>query len=128
MCTDEDRELAGSCGLYVALQRIPDKITTEDKASWKRTVKVVRGQYGVHMDTRTAYQHSHDLQYDNFGSVRRTIRGWYLTLMPICMESILWNKSEVRELFRASIEDVIQTAKTHCSNGKITITPRACKY
>ena len=77
------------------------------------------------MDTRTAYQHSHDLQYDKFGSVRRTIRGWYLTLMPICMESILWNKSEVRELFRASIEDVVQTAKTHCSNGKITITPRA---
>ena len=28
-------------------------------------MEIFRGQYGVHMDPRTAYQHCHDLQYDS---------------------------------------------------------------
>ena len=64
-------ELIGSHGfclvLKVAWQRT---VTTEDKASWQRIVEVFRGQYGVHMDPRTAYQRCHELQYDKFGSVQ----------------------------------------------------------
>ena len=43
-------------------------ITSEDKISWEKIVSVFRGQFGVHMDLRTAYQHCHELQYDSFGS------------------------------------------------------------
>jgi len=32
-------------------------------------VSVYRGQYGVHMDLRTAYQRCHELQYEQFKSV-----------------------------------------------------------
>jgi len=43
-------------------------LTREDKTSWSRIVAVYRGQYGVHLDPRTAYQRCHELQYSQFGS------------------------------------------------------------
>ena len=45
-------------------------VKSEDKTSWQKIVEMIRGQYGVHMDPRTAYQRCHDLQYDSFGSVQ----------------------------------------------------------
>ena len=39
-------------------------------ASWSEIVRVYRGQYGVHMDPRTAYQRCHELQYEQFKSAQ----------------------------------------------------------
>ena len=40
------------------------------KESWEEIVSVYRGQYGVHMDPRTAYQRCNELQYEQFKSVQ----------------------------------------------------------
>ena len=65
--TDNERArwfLSGSA--KVTWQRT---IEIEDNTSWRKIVEIFRGQYGIHMDLRTSYQRSHDLQYDSFGSV-----------------------------------------------------------
>ena len=38
-----------------------------DKTSWKNIVAIYKGQYGVHLDPRTAYQRCHELKYEQFG-------------------------------------------------------------
>ena len=45
-------------------------VKIENKTSWQKIVETFRGQYGIHMDPRTAYQRCHDLQCDGFGSVQ----------------------------------------------------------
>ena len=45
-------------------------LKSEQKGLWKQIVSVYRGQYGVHMDPRTAYQRCHKLQYEQFKSVQ----------------------------------------------------------
>ena len=40
------------------------------KESWEEIVSVYQGQYGVHMDSRTAYQRCNELQYEQFKSVK----------------------------------------------------------
>jgi len=40
-----------------------------DKTNWEAIVKVFKGEYGIHLDPRTAYQCCHELQYEQFGSV-----------------------------------------------------------
>ena len=40
------------------------------KGSWEEIGHVYRGQYGVHMDPRTAYHRCHELQYEQFKSVQ----------------------------------------------------------
>ena len=76
------------------------KIT--DKASWESIVKVFKGEYGVHLDPRTAYQHCHELQYEQFGSAQGLVAAMreYQRMAPqkltdVCIESILWNKAPV---------------------------------
>ena len=71
-------------------------LKSEQKGSWKQIVSVYRGQYGVHMDPRTAYQPCHELQYEQFKSVQGLER-YYQRMAPqkltdADLESILWNK------------------------------------
>ena len=96
-------------------------IKPEDKASWQKIVEIFRGQYGVHMDPRTAYQHCHDLQYDSFGSVQGLLESMrdYQRMAPqklsdANLESILWNKvpiklqKEVGPMTEGSLQELFQ--------------------
>ena len=42
-----------SCTFKVTWQQT---VKQEDKTSWNKIVEIFRGQYGVHIDPRTAYQ------------------------------------------------------------------------
>ena len=71
----------------------------DEKASWKAIKKVHRGQYGMHLDPRAAYQHCHELRYEQFNSVQGLLdaMGDYQRMAPHklrdeTLESILWNK------------------------------------
>jgi len=73
-----------------------------DKASWEAIVKVFKGEYGVHLDPRMAYQCCHKLQYEQFGSAQSlvTVMREYQRMAPqkltdVCLESILCNKVPV---------------------------------
>ena len=96
-------------------------IKPEDKTSWQKIVEIFRGQYGVHMDPRTAYQHCHDLQYDSFGSVQGLLESMrdYQRMTPqklsdANLESILWNKvrmklqKEVGPMTEGSLQELFQ--------------------
>ena len=80
--------LAGS--MKVTWQRT---VKPEDKSSWQKIVEIFRGQYGVHMDPRTAYQHCHDLQYDSFGSVQGLLESMrdYQRMAPQNSWMLIWN-------------------------------------
>ena len=74
-------------------------ITTEQKKDWKSIVKVLQGQYGVHIDSWTAYQRCNELWYDQFGSAQGLLNSMreYQRMAPeklsdSILESILWNK------------------------------------
>ena len=108
--------LAGSA--KVTWQR---SVKSEDKTSWQKIVEIFRGQYGIHMDPRTAYQHCHDLQYDSFGSVQGLLEAMrdYQRMAPqklsdANLESILWNKvpiklqKEVGQLTEGSLQELFQ--------------------
>ena len=122
MWTDVERArwfswfLAGSA--KVTWQRT---VKSEDKTSWQKIIEVFRGQYGVHMDPRTAYQRCHDLQYDSFGSVQGLLEAMrdYQRMAPqklsdANLESILWNKipiklqKEVGQLTEGSLQELFQ--------------------
>ena len=108
--------LAGSA--KVTWQRT---VKSEDKTSWQKIVEIFRGQYGIHMDPRTAYQRCHDLQYDSFGSVQGLLEAMrdYQRMAPqklsdANLESILWNKvptklqKEVGQLTEGSLQELFQ--------------------
>lgn len=79
-----------------------------------------KGQYGVHLDRRTAYQRCHELTYDQFGSAQgllNTMRD-YQRMAPYkltdeTLESILWNKvpielqKEVKEITDGSVQELL---------------------
>ena len=74
-------------------------LTEKDKNSWSKIVKIYRGQYGIHMDPRIAYQRCQELQYGQFGSAQGLLNAMrdYQRMAPekltdATMESILWNK------------------------------------
>ena len=95
---------------------------TTDKASWESIVKVFKGEYGVHLDPRTAYQLCHELQYEQFGSAQGLVAVMreYQRMAPqkltdVCLESILWNKvpvelqQEVKEITTdGSVNELLQ--------------------
>ena len=96
-------------------------VKTEDKTSWQKIVEIFRGQYGIHMDPRTAYQRCHDLQYNSFGSVQGLLEAMrdYQRMAPqklsdANLESILWNKvpiklqKEVGQLTEGSLQELFQ--------------------
>ena len=69
---------------------------TTDKANWESIVKVFKGEYGVHLDPRTAYQRYHELQYEQFGSAQGLVAAMreYQRMAPkkltnVRLESIL---------------------------------------
>ena len=122
MWTDVERArwfswfLAGS--VKVTWQRT---VKPEDKTSWQKIVEIFRGQYGVHIDRRTAYQHCHDLQYDSCGSVQGLLESMrdYQRMAPqklsdANLESILWNKvpiklqKEVGPMTEGSLQELFQ--------------------
>lgn len=91
------------------------------KESWEEIVSVYRGQYGVHMDPRTAYQRFHELQYEHFKSVQGLVDAMqdYQRMAPqkltdTVLESILWNKvpvklqKEVKEITDGSLQELLQ--------------------
>ena len=104
------------------------------KATWQRTLsaeergscrvsikKIFQGQYGTHMDPRTAYLRCHELQYEELGSVQALLEGMreYQRLAPdklsdTNLESILWNKvpvtlqKEVGEMKEWSLQELFQ--------------------
>ena len=43
-------------------------LKAEDKVQWERIKEVFKGEYGIHLDPRTAYQRCHELRYEQFGS------------------------------------------------------------
>jgi len=77
-------------------------VLAEHKTDWSKITEVYRGQYGVHLDPRTAYQRCHELQYEQFGSVQGLLNSMreYQRMAPLkltneVLESILWNKVPV---------------------------------
>ena len=89
--------------------------------SWKSVKKIYQGQYGVHLDPRTAYQRCHELRYDQFNSVQGLVDAMrdYQRMAPQklrdeTLESILWNKvplelqQEVREITDGSVQELLQ--------------------
>ena len=96
-------------------------VKTENKTSWQKIVETFRGQYGIHMDPRTAYQCCHDLQYDGFGSVQGLLEAMrdYQRMAPqklsdANLESLSWNKvpiklqKEVGQLTKGSLQEMFQ--------------------
>ena len=45
-------------------------LTTEEKSSWESIVAAYKGQFGIHIDPRTPYQHCQELLYEQFNSVQ----------------------------------------------------------
>ena len=93
-------------------------LKTTDKASWESIVKVFKGEYGVHLDPRTAYQRCHELQYEQFGSAQGLVTAMreYQRMAPqkltdVCLESILWNKAPV-ELQR-EVKEITTDGSVH---------------
>ena len=92
-----------------------------DKESWQSIVKIYRGQYGVHLDPRIAYQKCQELQYSQFGSAQGLLNAMrdYQRMAPkkltdATMESILWNKvpialqQELKEIPDGSVQELLQ--------------------
>ena len=85
------------------------------KESWEEIVSAYRGQYGVHMDPRTAYQRCNELQYDQFKSVQGLVDSMrdYQRMAPqkltdTVLESILWNKVPVKLQRDGSVQELLQ--------------------
>ena len=94
-----------------------------DKASWERIVEVYRGQYGIHLDPRMAYQRCQELCYEQFGSAQGLLDAMqdYQRMAPRkltdeTLESILWNKvpiqlqmevMEVKEITDGSVQELL---------------------
>ena len=96
-------------------------LTDTDRGSWKAIKRVYLGQYGIHLDPRTAYQRCHELQYDQFSSVQGLVDAMrdYQRMAPQklrdeTLESILWNKvpielqQEVKEITDGSVQELLQ--------------------
>ena len=96
-------------------------LKVDDKSSWGRIVEVYKGQYGIHLDPRTAYQRCHELSYDQFGSAQGLLDAMrdYQRMAPQklsdeTLESILWNKvpielqREVKEITDGSVQELLQ--------------------
>ena len=92
-----------------------------EKESWQSIVKIYRGQYGVHLDPRIAYQKCQELQCSQFGSAQGLLNAMrdYQRMAPekltdATMESILWNKvpialqQELKEIPDGSVQELLQ--------------------
>ena len=92
-----------------------------DNTSWKRIVIIYKGQYGVHLDPRTAYQRCHELNYKQFESAQGLLEAMrdyqqlaLIKLTDETLESILWNKApvemqkEVRKILDGSVQKLLQ--------------------
>ena len=96
-------------------------LTHEERGSWASIKKIFQGQYGIHMDPRTAYLRCHELQYEELGSVQVLLEAMreYQRLAPdrlsdTNLQSILWNKvpvilqKEVGEMKDWSLQELFQ--------------------
>jgi len=93
----------------------------KDKRSWKKIVEIYRGQYGIHLDPRIAYQRCQELQYSQFGSAQGLLDAMrdYQRMAPeklsdATMESILWNEvpvelqQELKEIPDGSVQELLK--------------------
>ena len=96
-------------------------LLTEEKSSWESIVAPYKGQFGIHIDPRTAYQHCQELQYEQSNSVQglMSLMREYKEMAPTMLtdavlESILWNKvpvslhQEVKELIVGNVQALLQ--------------------
>ena len=80
-----------------------------------------RGQYGIHLDPRAAYQCCHELRYKQFNSIQGLVDAMrdYQRMAPHklrdeTLESIFWNKvpielqQEVQEITDGSVQELLQ--------------------
>jgi len=80
-----------------------------DELQWDKIVEVFQGEYGIHLDPRTAYQCCHELRYEQFGSAQGLLTAMHeyqhmapSKLTDICLESILFrvqNNSRTKDIF-----------------------------
>ena len=83
-------------------------------------MKIYRGQYGIHLDLRTAYQRCQELRYEQFGSVQGLLDAMrdyqHMALRKLTdetLELILWNKvpielqKEVKEITDGSVQELL---------------------
>ena len=95
-------------------------LTAEQKTSWETIVQTFRGQYGIHLDPRVAYQRCHELQYERYGSAQGLLNAMrdFQRMAPEkltdnILESILRNKvpvelqQEVKEI-SGSVQELLQ--------------------
>ena len=95
-------------------------LMASDKACCTSIVSIYKGQYGVHMDPRTAYQCCHEFQYSQFRSVQGLVNAMrdYQQMPPRkltdqVLESIMWNtvpvklQLEVKELIDGSVQELL---------------------
>ena len=96
-------------------------LTDEERTSWTAIARIFQGQYGVHMDPRTAYLRCHELRYEDLGSVQALLEAMreYQRMAPeklsdTNLESILWNKvpytvqREVGEMKDWALQELFQ--------------------
>jgi len=64
-------------------------MSAEDKADWDKITEVYHGQYGIHLDPRTAYQCCHDLQYEQFSLVQGLLNAMreYQCMAPLKLKN-----------------------------------------
>ena len=90
------------------MQRNTDDLTTfildvtSSRDKFSNPVTRWISEYGIHLDPRTAYQHCHELQYEQFGSAQGLVAAMreYQRIAPqkltdVCLEPILWDKVPV---------------------------------
>ena len=90
-------------------------IKTTDKSSWNAIVSVYKGQYGVHMDPRTAYQCCHELPYSQFMSVQglmNTMRD-YQRIAPRKLTDDSYTSTGVNIMEQGSIETPARGERNH---------------
>ena len=82
-----------------------------EKLQWERITEVFKGEYGIHLDPHTAYQHCHELRYEHFRSAQGLLTAMreYQRMAPhkltdVCLESILWNKVPVE--LQAEVKEI----------------------
>ena len=84
-------------------------LKSEDNSSQEKIVEVYKGQYGIHLDPRTAYQQCHEL----LDAMRNYQRMAPNKLTDETLESILWNKvpielqKKVKEITNSFVQELL---------------------
>ena len=104
---------------------------------WERIKEVFKGEYGIHLDPRTAYQRCHELRYEQFGSAQSLLTAMreYQRIAPhkltdVCLESILWNKVPVelqKEVKEITTDGSVQELLQKLMQAEAVVQERKCR-